>query len=310
MRALVTGASGCLGRALVEVLGAQGWTLRSTARRPVPQPDFHAADLVTADLRPLVEGVDVVFHCAALSSAWGTRAAFMAANVQATARLLDAAEAAGVGRFVLASSPSIYADGTDRLDLAEDAPLPARPLSLYAESKRAAEALVRGHAGAMACTAIRPRAIYGRHDRALLPRLIEAMRRGRVPMIRGGRALIDLTHRHDAARAMVLAAGGPRGGVWNVTSGEAFAFRDLVALIGRQGGLEYRVLNLPYRPARWLAHLSEGLARLRGGAEPGLTLQAVASLGTSLTLDISAARRDLGYRPQVALAEGMAECFA
>ncbi|MDK8872223.1 NAD(P)-dependent oxidoreductase [Paracoccus sp. SSJ] len=310
MRALVTGASGCLGRALVEQLSAHGWDVGTTARQPVALPGFRAADLASAGLAPLLDGIDVVFHCAARSSAWGTRDEFHAANVLATRRLLDAAEGAGVKRFVLASSPSIYADGTDRLDVAEDAPLPVRPLSLYAESKRAAERMVLGHAGAMICTAIRPRAIYGRHDRALLPRVIDAMRHGRLPMIRGGRALIDLTHRHDAARGMILAASGPRGGVWNITSGEAFRFRDLVEIIARRSGLPVRSLPLPHGLARWLAGASEGLARMRGGAEPRLTLQAVASLGSSLTLDISAARRDLGYRPQVGFEEGVAECFA
>ncbi|QRZ13652.1 NAD(P)-dependent oxidoreductase [Paracoccus methylovorus] len=309
-RALVTGASGCLGRALVEELQEQGWQVRTTARSQVDLPDFRAVDLVCDDLRPLVAGMDTVFHCAALSSAWGTRAAFHAANVLATRRLLDAAEQVGVERLVFASSPSIYADGTDRLDLPEHAPLPARPLSLYAESKRKAEAMVLGHNGGMNCTAIRPRAIYGRHDRALLPRLIGAMRQGRVPMIRGGRALIDLTHRHDAARAMILAASGPRGGVWNITSGQRFRFCDLVDLIARESGLRFRRLHLPYGLARGLAVVSESMARLRGGAEPRLTRQAVASLGTSLTLDISAARRELGYCPAVRFEEGVAECFA
>ena len=309
MRALVTGASGCLGRALTELLPAHGWDIATTARQPVALPGFRSADLVSADLQPLLRGVDVVFHCAALSSAWGSREQFHAANVVATQRLMAAAECAGVKRFVFASSPSIYADGTDRLDLPETAPLPARPLSLYAESKRRAEALVLGHRGHMACTAIRPRAIYGRHDRALLPRVIDRLKQGRMPMIRGGRALIDLTHRHDAARAMILAASGPHGGVWNITSGQAFRFRDLVAMIAQRGGLTLRELPMPYFLARSMAALSESVARARNGSEPRLTLQAVASLGSSLTLDISAARRDLGYRPLVGFDEGVAECF-
>lgn len=310
MRALVTGASGCLGRALVEELAAHGWDLRTTARTAAALPDFMAADLVTADLRPLLAGVDVVFHCAALSSAWGTEAEFIAANVTATRRLLDAAERAGVMRFVFASTPSLYADGTDRLDVAEDAPLPERCVTPYAHSKRLAEQMVLAADGQMRCNAIRPRAIYGRHDRALLPRLIGAMRRGTVPMIGGGRALIDVTHRRDAARAMILAASAPGGRVWNVTSGRAFAFRDLVEIAGRRSGLRFRRLPIPYALAMSLATAAEAFARSRGGAEPALTRQAVASLGRSLTLDISAARRDLGYRPLVSFEEGLAECFA
>ncbi len=310
MRVLITGASGCLGRALVEEAACAGHDLVTTARAPADLPGYRAADLVTDPLDPLVEGCEAVFHCAALSSAWGRREEFQAANVHATKRLLEAAERAGVRRFVFASSPSIYADGTDRLNLPEEAPLPVRQLSLYSESKLAAERLVLGWQGGMACTAIRPRAIYGRHDRALLPRLIAAMRRGRVPMIRGGAALIDLTHRRDAARAMLLAAEGPAGGVWNITSGEAFRFRDLVTLISEHSGITCRAVPLPLWLARGIAATLEAGARVAGAGEPALTRQAVASLGGSLTLNIEAAARDLGYRPAVPFKEGVAECFA
>lgn len=310
MRALVTGATGCLGRALVEELSLHGWNLRTTARTPADLPDFMAADLVTSDLRPILKGVDVVFHCAALSSAWGSEAEFIAANVTATRRLLQAAEDAGAMRFVFASTPSLYADGTDRLDVVENAPLPARCVTPYAHSKRLAERMVLAADGGMRCNAIRPRAIYGRHDRSLLPRLFQAMRRGMVPMIGGGHALIDVTHRRDAARAMILAASGPGGRVWNVTSGRAFAFRDLVEIAGRRSGLRFRSPRIPYSLAMSLATTAETMARWRGGAEPALTRQAVASLGRSLTLDITAARRDLGYKPLVGFEEGLQECFA
>ena len=311
MRALVTGASGCLGRALMDELAAEGWQVRATARAPATLPDFRPADLVRDDLGPLVAGMDAVFHCAALSSAWGSPTAFEAANVAATRRLLDAARAAGAARFVFASTPSLYADGTDRLNLREDAPLPPRALTPYADTKRRAEAMVLAADGpGMRCNAIRPRAIYGAHDRALLPRLRAALARGRIPLIGGGHALVDLTHRSDAAHAMRLAAQGPGGGVWNITSGEAFAFRDLARRAARLAGLDYRPVHLPYRAALALAGALDAAARLRGAGEPPLTRQAVVSLGRSLTLDISAAKRDLGYHPRVGLDEGLAECFA
>ena len=93
-----------------------------------------------------------------------------------------------------------------------------------------------------------------------------AIRRGRVPMIGGGQALVDLTHRSDAARAMRLAAAGPAGGVWNVTSGKAYAFRDLVRIAADGAGETFRPVPLPYRAAMGIAGALEGLARLRGGA--------------------------------------------
>ncbi|MCA0962360.1 NAD-dependent epimerase/dehydratase family protein [Salipiger bermudensis] len=311
MKALITGASGCLGRAMIEELGAHGWSLRTTARTPVDLPDFMAADLTCDDLGPLVDGVDAVFHCAAMSGGWGSPQAFHAANVTATARLLDSARAAGVARFVFASTPSLYADGRDRLHVTEDASLPARALSPYADSKRAAETLVLGSdTAAMRCTAIRPRAIYGRHDRALLPRLRATFERGILPLIERGSARIDLTHRHDAAQAMRLAADGPGGGVWNISSGEVFTFRALAELVCEKGGYRPRPIRLPFGLAYKMAGVMERAAPLLGGKEPALTRQAVVSIGRSLTLDIGAARRDLGYEPKVRLEEGLDECFA
>ena len=311
MKALITGASGCLGRAMIEELGAHGWSLRTTARSPADLPDFMAADLTCDELAPLLDGVDAVFHCAAMSGGWGSPQAFHAANVTPTARLLESARAAGVARFVFASTPSLYADGRDRLQLTEDARLPVRALSPYAESKRAAEALVLGSdTAALRCTAIRPRAIYGRHDRALLPRLRATFERGILPLIDRGRARIDLTHRGDAAQAMRLAAEGPGGRVWNISSGEVFTFRALAELVCEKGGYRPRPIPLPFGLAYRLAGLMERAAPLFGDKEPTLTRQAVVSIGRSLTLDIGAARRDLGYVPKVRLAEGLDECFA
>ncbi|OKH90210.1 NAD(P)-dependent oxidoreductase [Thalassospira sp. TSL5-1] len=311
MKALITGASGCLGRALIEELQTHGWDILTTARTPVDLPGFIAADLIQDDLAPLVKGVDAVFHCAALSAGWGSPQDFVATNVTATERLLDVARKAGVNRFVFASTPSLYADGTDRFQLAEDATLPPKALSPYAETKRRAEEIVLANNDTnMRCTAIRPRAIYGRHDRTLMPRLQKVMQRGFVPMIAGGHAQIDLTHRSDAARGMRLAADGPGGRVWNITSGEVFSFRHLADLVADHGGYRVRRIPMPYKIAYALAGFAEQRALRKGDGEPTLTRQAVVSLGRSMTLDIRAAQRDLGYQPMIRLEQGLGECFA
>ena len=310
MKALITGASGCLGRALVSELTSHGWTLRTTARRTVELPGFVAADLVQDELSALVDGVDAVFHCAAMSGGWGSPDAFHAANVTATERLLHAADKAGCCPLCLCLHPQPLCGWDRQVQPDRGRPLPERALSPYADSKRQAETLVLAQNGAMRCTAIRPRAIYGLHDRALLPRLCGTLERGILPLISGGRAQVDLTHRSDAARAMRLAAGGPGGRVWNITSGEAFSFRQLAEMVCVRGNYKPRRIPLPYGLAYTLAGLAERGALLRGGAEPTLTRQAVVSLGRSLTLDISAARRDLGYCPQMTLSNGLAECFA
>ncbi|WP_156457880.1 NAD-dependent epimerase/dehydratase family protein, partial [Sphingomonas sp. Leaf412] len=93
--ALVTGATGGLGRTLVPALHDAGWRVRATGRRPRAGEDIVALDLTGPLPDDLCRGVDTVFHLAALSSPWGSRATFAAINVAATARLLAAARRAG-----------------------------------------------------------------------------------------------------------------------------------------------------------------------------------------------------------------------
>src|SRR6478752_653870 len=114
-QALVTGATGGLGRALVAALQSHGYRVRATGRdleagRRLGRAgaSFVAADLTDpAGGEDLVKGIDVVFHAAALSSPWGARSDFEAINVEATRRLLTAAQAAGCDAFVFVSTPSV-----------------------------------------------------------------------------------------------------------------------------------------------------------------------------------------------------------
>lgn len=317
-RVLVTGATGCLGGALVRALlqrgdqvVAQGRDLRAGASLAEAGAQFLPLDLCDpAPLVPHLVGVETIHHCAALSSAWGRAEDFQAINVTATRRLLIAAREAGVRRFVFASSPSIYADGRDRLNLTEDAALPTRFATHYARTKHESERLVLAADGqGMRTVALRPRAIYGAGDRALLPRLEAAIRRGTVPLIGGGHSLIDVTHVSDAANAMLLAAervDQAGGQAFNITSGRAYPFTELLDAACAIYDAQPRRRFLPYGAAMALAAVLESAHRLfRPDIEPILTRQAVASLGRSLTLDISAARKVLGFLPRVELAQGI-----
>lgn len=315
--AFVTGATGCLGQALCAELAREGWHLRSLSRSATlpdtPVERHFAVDLAQVAVpHEALEGADAVFHCAALSSAWGSRQAFLVANVTATERLLDSARKAHVPRFVFASTPSIYINGSHRLNVTEAAPLPRYFLTDYARTKFIAEELVRAANSAdFATVALRPRAIYGLHDRALLPRLLSALDdRGSLKVPGGGKALIDPTHSSDAAMAMRLAAQADAsivgGRVYNITSGEAVTVDALLDALEPVLGRSIPRRNVPYQLAFLTASLAESAQRLRDPKrEPKVTRHAVAAMGLSLTLDISAARRDLGYEPQVSLKQGL-----
>ncbi len=234
-----------------------------------------------------VAGNDVVMHCGGLSSAWGSAAAFHAANVAGTRNVVTAARRHGVRRFVFISTPSVYFDFSARLDVGEDAPLARRPVNAYAASKIAAEGVVRAAMrDGLAAVIVRPRAIVGPGDTALLPRLLRVAARGRVPLIDGGAALIDLTYVDNVVDALVAIAAAPGhvdGRTYNVTNGEPRTVAALLRHITAALRLQARfVAGAVRRRHSGAASALEAIARaLPGRPEPPLTRYMVGVLGRS-----------------------------
>jgi nucleoside-diphosphate-sugar epimerase len=319
-RALVTGATGGLGLAVVEALANAGYAVRATGRDQAVRgrleaagAAFMAADLTVAGVPArLCEAVEAVFHVAALSSPWGPAEAFRRVNVVATRNLLAGAKAAGADSFVFVSSPSIYARPRDRLNLTEQDPPASRPMNAYAATKGEAERLVlRANAPGFATVAIRPRAIVGPDDRVLLPRVLRIARTGRFPALRGGRALVEMTDVRDAARALMLADQRRTtvgGRAFNISGGRPVSVRELVERLAEAIG---RPVN--FRPASAsLAMAAAGAMELAcgllpGRPEPPLTRYGVAALAFSQTFDLTQAREALGYEPRYDPLETAAE---
>jgi nucleoside-diphosphate-sugar epimerase len=308
---LVTGATGGLGLAVVPALLARGHTVRASGRSAAAGArlrelgaSFAAAELTTPDTAAaLVANADAVVHAAALSGPWGSPALFDRVNIQATAQLLAAAQAAGCGRFVYISTPSIYAAPRDRLGLTEASPAAQPFANAYAASKYAAERLVlAANAPGFATIVLRPRALVGPDDRVLLPRLLRVARQGWFPLLRGGRALVELTDVRDAAgaTAAALEAGAAASGrAFNISGGQPLSVADMLARVFPAFGLRPRLVPLPYGPAAGVARLAELVcARLPGRPEPAATVYGLTSLAFSQTFDLTAARTVLGWQPR------------
>ena len=319
MTTLITGASGFLGGALARALAAEGPVLATG--RDDRRCTALAADLGSAVLRLDLAGPDAVaqlaaaaqaagvrriIHAAALTAPWGTRSAFFRANVTATQTVLEAARRCGVVRIVMISSPSVYFRHADQFLLPEDAPLP-RPVNAYTATKRQAEALARDY-GAIV---LRPRGIYGPGDRALMPRLVRAMRAGPLPLMRDGRAETDLTHVDDVISAVraALVAQGLAGRVFNISGGVGLPLREVVEAVGARIGIRPRWRALPVPVVMAAATLSEARAILTG-QEPRLTRYGAGLFAHSQTLDLRAAAQALGWQPRVSFAEGLARTFS
>ena len=310
-RVLVTGATGGLGLGLVAALRADGFNVRATgrslahaARLQVTGAEFIAADLNEAQaVDRLCDGMDSVIHAAALSSPWGRDADFRRANVAITKGLMESARRAGCRRFVFVSSPSVYADTCDRLNLTEDSPLPRRFLNAYAATKAEAERLVlAANDETMATIAIRPRAIVGPDDQVLLPRFLRVIRKGVFPLLHKGQALIELSDVRDVARALILAevrAPDLGGQVFNISGGHALPVKETVAALAKALGQDLRFVGLPFAPMRAVAATMEAVAAaLPGRPEPPLTVYSLCTLAFSQTFDLTRARTRLGYAPR------------
>jgi nucleoside-diphosphate-sugar epimerase len=306
----VTGATGGLGRALCAALRKEGRVVRATGRnRDVGRVlqasgcEFVAADLAAPIPADLTRGVDTVFHLAALSRPWGRMQEFEAINLHATERLLQTARASGCRAFIYASTPSIFTAARDRLAIAEDDPVAVPMANHYASTKYRAERVVLAADGAdFATAALRPRAIVGPHDTVLLPRLLRAARRGVMPLPGGGEALIEITDVRDVVAAFLAAeeriADGS-GSAFNIAGGQPLRLKRLLGIVFGELGLSVRWLRLSAPSLHRLAGAMEAVCeRLPGRPEPLLTRYMAHTLSFSQTLDITRARRVLGWTPR------------
>jgi UDP-glucuronate 4-epimerase len=301
VKAVVTGAAGFIGSHLADSLVRDGHDVvgidcftdyypraakeaNLAALREQPRFRLVEARLQDAELAPLLDGAEQVFHLAAqagVRASWGREFAhYSDHNVLATQRLLEAALAAGGPRLVYASSSSVYGD-TDSLPLREDGP--CRPVSPYGVTKLAGEHLAllyhRNHG--LPTVSLRFFTVYGprqRPDMAFHRFLRAARDGGEIVVFGDGRQTRDFTYVDDAvAAARAAGLSGRAGSVYNVGGGERVALGDVLRLVET---VTARPLRIRHEEAQ------------KGDMRDTLA-------------DTTAARRDLGFRSSVPLDEGL-----
>lgn len=314
----ITGATGFLGGALCRRLLADGQPVLALGRDKGKLAALEAlgANTVANDFAtgtPSAPGlaVSVVVHCAALSSAWGSTAAFRAANIDGTRSALAFARHSGARRFVHISTPSVYFRFRDQPMVREDAALPP-PVNAYAATKREAEQLVLAERE-LDVIVLRPRGLYGAGDTALLPRLLRAARAGPLPLIRNGRAETDLTHIDDVVDAVLAALAAPSGRpqrVFNISGGEPLPVRQIAEAAGAKAGLAVRWRSIPSALVFAAARTLEFAARFDPDQpEPRITAYGAGLFAFTQTLDLTAARTQLGWAPKIRFDEGLSRTF-
>ena len=325
MRILVTGASSALMGGVVRALVTRGDEVRCLQRRHVDHLDHlegvqkhvhqHLGDIRdAAAVGEAIAGCDAVIHGAALVGVVGTWEQFKSVNVDGTRVVIDAARRAGVARVVHVSTPSVAHIGDSLVgEPAGTAQTGRRHREYYSESKALAEIDALDAADEeLGVVAIRPHLVWGPGDRQLVGRIVERARRGRLPLVGGGVALVDTTYLDNAVDALVAAldAVGPgatvSGRAYVVANGEPRPIRDLVAGICLAVGVEPAMRTLPIRPARAAGSLIERVWPRLASSEPPLTRFVVDQLATAHWFDLSETFRDLCWQPRISLDEGLA----
>ncbi|MDP5170988.1 MAG: NAD-dependent epimerase/dehydratase family protein [Bacteroidia bacterium] len=330
-RILITGATGFLGGRLLEKLATMpGMSLIATGRNPARRAAIEAlgAQYLPGDLADpaFVESLLAacvgpekseecplfVVHCAALSSPWGKYEEFERANVISTRNLLEVSRRVGAKRFVNIGTPSIYANFTDRLLVSEADPLPEQMVNFYAATKLVAEREVLAANGqGIETISLRPRALIGRGDTVIFPRVLRAYEEGRLRIIGDGNNVSDVTCVSNVVEAILLAISAPAsalGQSYNITNGEPLPLWELFRYIFGELRLPFAPTKISYALVDRIAAVMEWTARnIRKGKEPTLTRYSISTLAHSMTLDISLARTQLGYEPGQTVYEGIDE---
>jgi nucleoside-diphosphate-sugar epimerase len=320
MKALVTGAGGFLGLYIVEQLLARGDEVRAFCRGSYPELAKPGVETVRGDVRErdetisACEGVDVVFHAAAIAGIGGRWRDFYEINTLGTRHILEGCRKHSVGRLVYTSSPSVTFDGTDQEGVDESEPYPERFLAHYPHSKSMAEQEVleaSGREGVLTC-ALRPHLIWGPRDRHLIPRLLSRARSGRLRRVGEGKNLVDMIYVENAAEAHLQAAdalsdGSPVAGrAYFLSQGEPVNCWDWINDILALAGLLPVKKSISASAAYRVGAVLEGIYRVLGlKGEPPMTRFLAAQLSTHHYFDITRAREDFGYDPSVSTEEGM-----
>jgi len=293
---MVTGAAGFIGSHLCEALLLDGHEVvgvdafipyypraikeaNLTQARQHPRFTFHELDLREDDLSEALDGVEVIFHVAAmpgLLASWSRFDLYMTCNLQATQRLLQAAQTTGqVRQFIHGSTSSVYGG----LVLGDEQTKP-QPISPYGITKLAAERLVEvyGEQFGMPISILRYFSVYGPRQRPDMGYhiFIESILQGRPITIFGtGDQLRGNTYVSDIVRATQLASERfEPGTVYNIGGAEEVSANQALALIeeiiGRKAIVEHGLAR-PGEQSRALADMT--LARERLGFTPTTPLR-------------------------------------
>ncbi len=310
---LLTGATGFIGSHLLNTLVENGLPNRVLVRnektgsiRESPLIQATMGDLANPDsLRSIADDVEIVFHLAsiinAVPEAYET---YWKSNVLGTYNLLKSLNKHKIRRFVYCSSVGVLGP-LEKMPADEDQD--CRPQNAYEKTKHEAEKVVRSECTKLKIpyAILRPSWGYGPGDRRTF-KLFEAIKKKRFVMIGSGRTLIHPVYVQDVVQALIRCAFHPNaaGKTYIAAGEEVTTLQNLTRMIAQCLGCRIARVRLPLFLAMPAARILERFYEPIGRVPP-LSRRRLLFFTKNQAFDISKAKREIGYRPETPLWQGL-----
>jgi len=315
-RILITGASGFLGGAIARSKQLKSQNLILNGRTFTDSNISKYGQLFTGDLSSKAtfhqlkdEHIDIIINCASKSSPWGTYRSFHKANVLSQENLISFAEAKKVKKFIYISSPSIFFDYSDQINIPNDQEGPSSFVNSYAKTKYIAEQRLKE--SSLNYAILRPRAIIGARDRVIMPRLIKAAAAGRLKIFGDGLNLVDLTPLDNLVKLickLALQSTPLPNKAYNISNGRAIPLWPYINDTLEQLGYPRVSKKVNRNLGLAIGHGIELYHRwFKPETEPVLTKYSVGTLSYSFSFNIEEARKELNYEPRQTIEEALGE---
>jgi nucleoside-diphosphate-sugar epimerase len=299
---LITGATGRVGKHLVDSLIKQGEKVRVLIREGMienEQVEIFYGDLLNKEsLKKAVEGVDVIYHLAAVVDYLAPEEVMFNVNVIGTKNLLEVTK---IRKFIYLSSTAVMGKKLKELPATENTP--CRPSDLYGKTKLEAETLVKAAGGII----IRSADVFGSGFMEGYNYVISHLEKGKLPVIGDGKNFIQWIHINDLIQALLLAKeNGKPGEVYIVAGKEVKTLNECLSLLSKYLEVEPPKKHTSKILAKTAARYKVFTSKIKK-EKPEVIPQYIDKITANRSFDISKARKELGFEPKVSYEEAAEE---